>query len=257
MSWEETRGSSRVAVAAARHVAHADDAKSRADEATRLPTKSLRPRVLAGVGAAVVVLALVAFLAFRGGGDDMTDQAALADVAATPSASAPAEPTPAEVLEESAPSGVYKVVIVGVSSTTRGGNTTPLNDGASDPVKWTLPAVDCSDTQCSGTLSSSSGSTYPFTWDGRRFEVVRADDVKRDKKRACVDTVTGEPRPIETSAARLTFHYSYGAFKGSPARLVGQSVTTTTYEFFGDCEPQPSDEVKSVYEWRMTAVQKS
>jgi hypothetical protein len=38
---------------------------------------------------------------------------------------------------------------------------------------------------------------------------------------------------------------------------VGQSVTTTTYEFFGDCEPQPRDEVKSVYEWRMTAVQKS
>ena len=51
MAWKETRGTSRVALAAARHVAHSDDAKTRTDEATRLPVRSPRPRVLAGVGA--------------------------------------------------------------------------------------------------------------------------------------------------------------------------------------------------------------
>ncbi len=253
MTWEDTRGASRVVVTGVRQVAHADDAKSRVDEASRLPTKSLRPRVLVGAGAAVVVLALIAFLMLRGG-EDTTDRAALTKAPVTPSASTPIEPTAAEVLRESAPSGVFKLVIVGVSSTTRGGQTTPLKD-RSDPVKWTLPVADCSDTQCSGTISSSSGRTFPFTWDGRRLLVALDDSAERDKKRACVDIQTGEVRPIETSAARLTWHYHYGPFTGSPERFVSRSVTRTTYEFFGDCEPQPGDDVKAVYEWRMTAVQ--
>ncbi len=254
MTWEETRGATRVVVTGVRHVAHADDAKSRVDEASRLPTRSLRPRLLAGVGASAVVLALIAFLVLRGG-DDPKDRAALVDVPATPSATTSSPPTAAEVLQESAPSGVYKLVIVGVSTTTRGGQTTPLKD-KSDPVKWTLPIADCSDAQCSGTVSSSSGRTFPFTWDGRRLRVDLSDDMERDKKRACVDTVTGEVRPIATSAARVTWHYHYAPFTGSPENMVSRSVTRTTYEFFGDCEPQPGDNVKAIYEWRMTAVQK-
>ncbi len=257
MAWEETRGASRVVVASARHIAHADDAKSRVDEATRLPVRSIRPRVLAGAGASVAVLALVAFLATRGGADDTTDRAALANVPVTPSAaSTSAAPTPADVLQESAPSGVYKVVIVGRSQTTRGGRTTPLKERG-DPVKWTLPEAACSDSQCSGTISSSTGNKFAFTWDGRHLVIPRTDDVTRDKKRACVDTVTGAVQPIEQSAARVTWHYHYGDFKGSADRLVGTSVTRTTYEFFGDCNPQPDDTVKAVYEWRMTPVDKT
>ena len=126
MAWEETRGSSRVVLAAARHVAHADDAKARTDEATRLRARSLRPRVLAGVGAAVIVLALIAFLTLRGGADDART---VALVKSTPSASAtPTEPSPADVLEESHPSGLWKLVIVGRTLTTRGGTTKPLKD---------------------------------------------------------------------------------------------------------------------------------
>jgi hypothetical protein len=211
--------------------------------------------VLAGAGVAVVVLALIAFLALRGG-DDPAPRAATVGGPATPSSSAPPEPTAAEVLEESAPSGVYKVVIVGVSTTTRGGQTSPLKE-RDDPLTWTLPAAACSDTQCSGTISSSSGNTFPFSWDGHRLVVVRTQDQSRDKKRACVDRVTGEVRPIESSAARATYHYHYGALKGSADRLVGTSVTRTTYEFFGDCTPGPSDTVKATYEWRMTPVEKS
>jgi hypothetical protein len=203
----------------------------------------------------VVVLALIAFLALRGG-DDAADQAAVADPAPTPSSSTSAEPTAAEVLQESAPSGRYRVVIVGVSVTTRGGQTRPLKDRG-DPVTWTVPAADCSDTQCTGTITSSSGNTFPFTWNGRRLDVVRGQATERDKKRACVDIVTGEVKPIESSAARATWHYQYKPFTGTVDRLVSRSVTRTTFEFFGDCEPQPDDDVKAVYEWRMTAVENS
>jgi hypothetical protein len=254
VDWEETRGASRVVVAGARNLAHADDAKSRADEASRLPVRSIRPRVLAGAGAAVVVLALIAFLAFRGDADK-ADPAALAKVQATPSAT-PSAPTPADVLTEAAPTGVYKVVIVGRTTTTRGGQTKPLKE-RDDPLTWTLPVAECSDTQCSGTITSSSGNTFPFTWDGRRLAVTREDDVTRNKKEACIDTETGAVMPIAESAARITWHYHYGQFVGTPDRLVGSSVTRTTYEFFGTCEPSPDDQVKATYEWRLTPVETS
>ena len=257
MAWEETRGTTTRVVVAARRVAHVDDAKSRADEATHLPVRSVRPRVLVGAGASVVVLALVAFLAFRGGADP-ADPAALtaavgATAPATPSAT-PSEPTPADVLTEAAPSGVYRLVIVGRTTTTRGGSTTPLKE-RDDPKKWTFPAAECSDTQCSGTITSSSGNTFPFTWNGRRLTITHPDDSSRNKKEACVDTETGAVMPIAESAARVTWHYHYGSFVGTADRLVGTSVTRTTYEFFGTCEPAPDDQVKAVYEWRLTPVQ--
>jgi hypothetical protein len=256
MAWKETRGSSRVALAAARHVAHADDAKARTDEATRLPTRSLRPRVLAGVGASVVVLALVAFLAVRGGAaDDETHPAAL--VESTPSASAtPTEPTPADVLEESHPSGVWKLVIVGRTTTTRGGTTTPLK-GKGDPVEWTFPAASCSDTQCSGTISSSSGREFPFSWDGRRLDVTRTGLVEHGKKQACVDVETGEPRPIETSADRITYRFSYGPFTGGPGRMTAKATTRISYEWFGDCEPHATDPVRETYAWVLTPIDRT
>lgn len=254
MAWEETRGASRVVVASARHVAHADDAKARTDEASRMPVRSMRPRVLAGAGAAVVVLALIALVAFRGDADE-ADRAALAKPKATPSAT-PSAPTRAQVLTEAAPSGVYRLVIVGRTTTTRGGQTKPLKE-RDDPMTWTLPAADCSDTQCSGTITSSSGNTFPFTWDGRRLAVTHADDVSRNNKAACVDTETGAVQPIAESAARTTWHYHYGSFVGTADRLVGTSVTRTTYEFFGTCKPSPSDQVKATYEWRLTPAESS
>ena len=67
-----------------------------------------------------------------------------------------------------------------------------------------LPRRTCSETQCSGTISSSSGKTFAFSWDGRKLVVTRENTTRRDKKQACVNKETGEVQPIETSAARAT-----------------------------------------------------
>ena len=71
MPWEETRGTSRVVVDGARRVAHADDAKARSDEASRLPGRAgpKRALVLAGAGLLVVVGAITA-VAMLGGDAD-------------------------------------------------------------------------------------------------------------------------------------------------------------------------------------------
>ena len=255
MSWKETRGSARVAVGVARHLAHADDAKSRVDEATRLPTKSLRPRVLTAVGAGVAVLGLVSFLAFRGGDAAEADRTTRAEVKASASAtpSEPPEPTPAEVLAESQPSGQWKVRTFGRTVTTRAGSTRKFKD-VGDPVVWTLPDGSCTATDCSGTISSSSGKTFAYSWNGRKLVVTRENTMRRDPKAACVDKVTGEVQPIESSAARATYRYRLEAFTGTPARLTSTEHVSVSYEFFGDCEPGPTDDVAATYEWIMTPV---
>lgn len=252
MAWEETRGQARVSVGVTRQVAHADDAKSRVDEVPRVQMRALRPRVLAGVGAGALVLALVAAFALRGG-EEKADTAAPIEPSATPSPSATA-PTAAEVLEESSPSGTWRLVVTGISTTTRGGDTSPL-EYRDDPVEWTFPAASCTDAQCTGSITSSSGSEFPFSWDGRNLSVQRTNTVQRGKKAACVDIVTGEVRPIEQSAARLTWTYRYGSFSGSAKRMVARSTTRTSYEFFGDCEPQPGDEVKATFKWVLTPLE--
>ena len=250
MSWEETRGSARVAVGSARQFAHVDDAKSRADEATRLPTKSLRPRLLTGVGAGAAVLGLVAFLAFRGGDAAEADRAVVADPKASPSAT-PQGPTPAEVLAESQPTGEWKLVIFDRTVVQRDGTTKRLN-ARSEGATWTLPAAACSDTQCSGVITSSSGREFPFTWNGDRLKVTRPEKVERDVKRPCVDTVTGEEKPIAESAFRTTNHYTLKPFTGSAGRMTAQATTRVTYEVFGTCKVSPQDAVLGTYDWVMT-----
>ena len=198
MAWEETRGTSRVALAAARHVAHADDAKTRTDEATRLPVRSPRPRLLVGAGAALVVLALVAFLALRGGADDTRAAALVKHPFGLPAA---VGPSPPRFSGNHIPLGCGSWSSSAAPSTTRGGTTKPLK-GEGGPV-MDLPAASCSDTRCTGTITSSSGRTFPFTWDGHRLVVTHSDLLERGKKSACVDTVTGEVQPIALSAADL------------------------------------------------------
>ncbi len=256
MSWEETRGSARVAVGAARQVAHADDAKSRVDEATRLPTKSLRPRLLTAVGAGVAVLGLVAFLAFRGGDAAEADRTAPVDTKPSPTAapSEPSEPTPAEVLAESQPSGEWQVRTFGRTITTRGGSTRKFKD-VGDPVVWTFPDGSCTATDCSGTISSSSGKTFAYSWNGRKLVVTRENTTRRDPKQACVNKETGEVQPIESSAARATYRYRLEAFTGTSARLASTEHVSVSYEFFGDCEPGPTDDVAATYEWVMTPAE--
>lgn len=247
MAWEETRGTARVVVGSAHRLAHADDAKSRVDEATRLPIRSLRRRVL--VGAGLAVLALVAFLAMRGGGGEGAEPPAAANVAASPSA-APDEASPAEVLAQSLPTGSWRVVVTGDEQILRNGTTSHFK--AHEANTWTFPAADCSDSVCSGTIESSSERTFPFTWNGRKLDVTRPDTEVKDKKRACIDLDTGEVMPIEEAAARVTYHYSFRPFTGTAERMTSGETTRLTYEFFGTCHTTPNDTVRYTYLWTMT-----
>jgi hypothetical protein len=254
VAWEETRGSTSVAVASARQVAHADDAKSRVDEASRLPTRSLRPRVLVGAGVGLAVLGLVAFLVLRGG-DEESPEAAAPEPTSEPTGAAPAEQTAAEVLAGSVPSGEWRVVQKADQQIQRNGASQPFK--AREENTWTFPAADCSDAVCSGVIQSSSGRTFAFSWNGRKLDVTRTETVSRDKKRACIDRTTGEVLDIAESAARVTYRYSYSPLTGTPDRMTGKQTTRISYEFFGTCTPGPTDIVRYTYKWTMTPAEPS
>ena len=255
MLWEETRGTSRAVVDDARRVAHADDAKARTDEASRLPgrTGPKRALVLAGAGALVVLVAITAVALL---GSDGEPPAAARAVAADPSPSVSAEPeelAPAQVLQESQPQGEWRVQSFGREMIQRDGTTQRHRD-VGEAVTWTIPAGTCTDRSCAGTISSSSGRQIPFVWDGKRFDPNLRGEADRRPKEACVDDITREPLPIEESAVIITYTPKYRAFTGTGSRMTMNQTLRVGYEWFGTCDQGPADPVAYTYEWVLRAT---
>ncbi len=247
MAWKDARATTRTVVATARTVAHADDAKSRAHEASSLTGRGFPTKLIAG--GAAVGLAVVGFVAFSSREDDQRDKAALATAAAPSASSSPAdqEPSPAEVLAESQPGGTWRAQTLGRSLVTRGGATQPQTY-KNKPVTWTFTSTSCAADQCRGAISSTTGNTFDYRWNGRTLKVTATESSWKDPKAACIDRVTGQPVPIETSAVVLSYHQRMGPLTGSAAKMTGSLVTTVHYQFFGTCEPGDEDAVKYVEE---------
>jgi hypothetical protein len=245
MAWKDARGSTHVVVSTVRHVAHSDDAKSRTHDASQLARKGFpRKLLVGGTSLGLVVAAVVVALAVNGRGDDPPRQIAAVggtSVSAAPSPSSePAVASPEDVMAQSQPSGVWKAQTIGRFSINRAGarKKTTYKDKA---TRWTLTSSSCTADGCTGTIASTSGNSFVYQWSGQRLVVTREDETFVDKKRACVDLDTGEVMPIAQSAARVTYHYVFGAFHGTGGTMTSRVTTTFTYEFFGDCHATPDD----------------
>ena len=252
MLWEETRGTSRAVADDARRVAHVDDAKARTDEASRLPGRSgpKRALVMAGVGVLVVVVAITAVVLL---GSDAEPPAAARAAAAEPSPSAePVELAPAQVLQESQPQGEWRVQSYGREMIQRDG-ARQRHKEVGEAVTWTIPAGNCTDSGCVGTISSSSGRQIPFVWDGKRFDPNLRGKPDRRPKVACVDDITRAPLPIEESAVIITYTPKFRTFTGSGGRMTMNQTLRVSYEFFGTCDAGPTDPVAYTYEWVLKA----
>jgi len=256
MAWKEERGAGRAAVAGAHTLAHSDDAKSRVHEATKVAGRSWVKPLVAGVAGVVLVVGGVVVAQALTGGDDGREPAAdqgSPSVRPTPTPSpTPSTPTPEEILDQSQPAGTWKLTRVGKTQTERGGRVKPFKFREQDN-NWTFATEGCTDEVCRGTVSSTSGNTFSYVWDGDQLVVKhpKSDLVSREEKVACYDRDTGEILPIEESAARYTYHYSYSPFTGSATELTGTSTVRIDYEFFGTCTPDSDDIVEYAYEWRL------
>ena len=106
-----------------------------------------------------------------GGTTPLAVAAAADPTSAAPSASEDPEPTPEEVLAGSVPTGKWKMVQTFKYSIQRDGQRS--QSWSYDPITrtWKFPPADCTAAACSGSLRSSSGSTFEFTWDGKQLAV--------------------------------------------------------------------------------------
>ena len=202
------------------------------------PAPRVRTQVLVVLGL-VAVGALAAYLLI---GDGQPASSRTGGDAATPS-SASSSPQEVEVLSvetitQSQPTGRWRAQVVGRSQLLRSGVRVPL-DYRQQPTRWTFTHDSCSADGCTGTVSSSSGQDFPYSWDGRELVVVRRLTDESGKV-ACADD-SGDSVPISEGAATHTYRYSFGSFAGSADRLTSRLVIEISTEFSGSCQASPDD----------------
>jgi hypothetical protein len=256
MGWADPRGS--AATSAAVRLAFDDpaSAKSRSDESSqhsssRGARRGLRSNKLVVAGAAgsvLVVLVVVTVLASLGGGDDKSGEPAAADptvsedrpsTSAGPSTSPTPTVDPVAAVAAGEPTGIWRLVRQPTTDTWRNGTVHPSTD---KPVRtrWTFTSDGCAADQCTGSIDSSSGSSFTYTWDGA-LAIAGFSLVDTFPKDACTDDVTGDALPIDESASIITFTYDIGPMTGSATELTAKESTAVSYKFFGTCHPNPDD----------------
>jgi hypothetical protein len=125
-------------------------------------------------------------------------------------------------------------------------------DYRQQPTRWTFTSDSCSADGCTGTVSSSSGQDYPYTWDGRELVVVR-QLTDESGKLACADG-SGDSVPISEGAATHTYRYSFGSFAGSANQLTSRLVIEISTEFSGSCQATPDDPLTYVEDQVLTKL---
>lgn len=140
---------------------------------------------IAGIAAAVVLVGGGATAVALSGGDDDPEPVASDTTETAESSSPPEEPEPDPVVD-TVPSGEYTYRSV-VTKT----ESAAYKVGDETVRIWTIEADCTSATSCGGTITSTSGSTFEFVWDGKKM-VRPMNDPSFTQQGTCSDDVTGE-----------------------------------------------------------------
>jgi hypothetical protein len=216
------------------------------------PAVRVRTQLLAMLGL-VAAGALVAYLVLGNGQPSSSEPGG--DAAPTSRASSPpgeAEVLSVEEITQSQPTGQWRAQIIGRQSLLRSGAREPL-DYRQQPNTWTFTSESCTADGCTGTVSSSSGRDFAYSWDGRELVVDRHLSTDTSGKLACSDE-SGDPVPISEAAAIHTYRYSFGSFAGSAGRLASRVVIEISTEFVGSCQAAPDDAITYVEDQVLTKL---
>jgi hypothetical protein len=157
----------------------------------------------------------------------------------------------AETITQTQPTGRWRAQVIGRSSLLRSGAHAPL-DYRQQPTTWTFASESCSSDGCTGTVSSSSGLSFPYHWDGRELVVDRRL-TDTSGKVACSDG-SGAAVPIAEGTAAHTYRYRFGSFAGTANRLTSRLVIEISTEFSGSCQALPDDALTYVEDQVLTKL---
>ena len=216
------------------------------------PAVRVRNQLLAMLGI-VAAGALAAYL-FVGDGQPSSEPSRWRSATSSSPSSSPdeVEVLSVETITSSQPTGQWRAQVIGRSKLLRSGVRAPL-DYRQQPNTWTFTSESCSADGCTGTVSSSSGRDFPYTWDGRELVVDRHLLTDESGKLACTDE-TGDPVPISEAAAIHTYRYRFGSFVGSADRLASRVVIEISTEFTGSCQATPDDAITYVEDQVLTKL---
>lgn len=237
------------------------DTAAVATGAARRLGKFSYPTVAGIAAAAIVIVAAVAVGATTLTGDDTTttDDTANDTAQVTPAASASpsptrSTPTPTPTptppsFADLAPNGTYDTRFTVVASEFDDEVPGTVTEGT-----WTLVST-CTTTACTGTINSSTGNTFTYTWDGT--QLIRSappTDVVED---LCIDDVTGEETPgshfkATTVHAWTPLLSTAPSPTGAPETLTGTVTSELTYSELTEGCTADDTVLTGSYEFTMT-----
>lgn len=220
-----------VVDAAAMSSGGAGGAGSATAVATSAPRKLLGLGVKQAVAAgAATVIVVGAAIAGANAYSDHQDQVKADKAAAKIAAAKKAEAAKVKAFAAAAPSGAWTLETTIVSTEFDGEKA-----GQKDTLTWNLDS-SCQDYACAGTIKSSSGNAFKYTWDGTTMIVT--PPASETRKETCVDEVTGQERPGSSAVATFVLKYSPFVANGSAkdaTSLTGTSRLTKSYKNYVDC----------------------
>jgi hypothetical protein len=192
--------------------------------------RSTLVKVTVGLSAAAVVAAAaVAAVLVSDGDSDSTDDtsSAVEQVVDTDEEGQEPEAEPEPTVEETQPSGRFR-------GTLRFQRIVPANGAVDASVRepqnivWTLTPTACTDRVCKGSISSSSGATYDYTWNGSRLRVPGQTAPVTSQ----CQTADGAPAPgVLRARLRNTFDVTGQSGSGAVNRLqVSYTTTVLSYQ---------------------------
>jgi hypothetical protein len=166
---------------------------------------------------------------------------------ASPTESATPTETAIDPVTDRDPEGRWKVTNTVVSTTYDGEKV-----GAHESFTWTFQP-DCEQAdKCGGTIKSSSGSSFAYTWDGKVLTVIRPESKSVEEGR-CFNSETNKKVPGSNYKATLRFQKrvklpAVGGASAAPSRFAGTWTARTTYSELINCENTLGDP-RGTYRW--------
>lgn len=217
--------------------------------ATAVPRKILglgvKQAIAAGVAAVVVVgAAAVGVNAYADHRAEVKAEkvaaAAAAKKAKAEAAAKAAEEAKVKAFADNAPSGQWNVLVT-IVATTFADETA----GGKDNVTWTLTPT-CKEYLCSGSIASSSGSKFTYTWDGKAILVTRPPLTVSTRCFGESGGQVGESGPATyTNTYQPLVADPYPA-TGGPERFEGGYTQAGNFSKVPNCDPTASGDYKLV-----------